>query len=68
MSSSMSLHDVKMLNIARDVENRWTTLTIKHETWGYDAQGLYSKVEGTFEITLHHTASERLKVRTRKRS
>lgn len=68
MANSMNIHNVKGLKIARHDENNWTTLTIQHESWGVDDEGDHVKIIDSFEIILHHNASERLKIRLEKTS
>lgn len=68
MANSMDIHNVQGMNISRDDENRWTIVRIDHESWGIDAKGEHVKLQNCFEITLHHSGSGRLKIRTRKKS
>lgn len=69
MSSSMNLHDVSKVTVARDSEDRWTTLIIDYGPSGnYGPDDEYGPVKTKFEIILHHREIARLKIRMGQRS
>lgn len=65
MANSINLHDVSKVTICRDSGDRWTTLEIELDEYGYDAKGDYSKIKTKFDIVMHHAGRLKIKLGSR---